>query len=164
MIAGHPSPMPRHARDYPPGSPVYTYVDANGKNVHIDSKALHDWCQQAGLECVLTPIDCDMAMRFLLDNVVSVERVMALATRQDLTPIIYCMDGQYNNEGRPNVMLVDGHHRYVMMAVRTHQAHEMPLIPAYVLEPAQWEPFVIEGLPNMSQDMLRAAPLGKREY
>jgi hypothetical protein len=151
------------ARDYADGDPVYTFVAEDGTNTHIDSARLRIWCEAGALSGMLkpcwVPVEPWIAKKFFADNTVSMTRVLELARgRTRLTPIIYAKDGGVTN-GRPDVMLVDGHHRYCLWAMLG-----APACQAYVLAQAQWEPFKIAGLPSITADDLRSMPLQRREY
>lgn len=149
-----------YAKDYKPGDPIYTYVDNSGVNIHIDAAKLRIWCLavEDELPISMTPVDPRTAYKFVTDNIVCKMRVAQLMERTNLDPIIYAKDGNETN-GLPNVMLVDGHHRYTAAAVL-----HTPFIPAFILEPTQWRPFQIAGLPDITKDHLLASPNRPRNY
>ena len=151
--------MPLRGEDYAPGTPIYSFVARDGKNTHIDSEKLRLWCKEnrERLEVVNTPVSEKMANSFVDENVVDIAHVVRVMMMRKLDPVIYCKDGGGTRD-RPDVMLVDGHHRYVAAAV-----HNLRMIPAYVLEPEQWRDFEIIGLPDMTEEELRAAPVCKKE-
>lgn len=145
---------------YKSGDPIYTFVADDGTNTHIDSKLLREWClsNKSSLEVFATPVDPKLALRFQDENIISPVRVFELWHRRDLDPVIYCKSGTFT-DGRPDVMLVDGHHRYTLAAAKA-----WPVIPAYILELNQWKPFQIDGLPDLTVDFLRAMPITSRNY
>lgn len=152
--------MALQAKDYPEGAPVYSYVADDGVNVHIDSDKLRQWCAEHRfeLEVLHTPVDGNVARNYLTENVVDLGHLVRVLAMTRLDPIIYGKWGTLT-KGRPDAILIDGHHRYCAAAIR-YEA----FIPSYVLERAQWEPFQIEGLPNVTQDQLRAQPTAKSTH
>jgi hypothetical protein len=143
---------------------IYTFVDDQGVNTHIDSQALRKWCLEQAiinkLEVFMCPIDYEVAKRFLIDNIIDPKRVAHLMIRRNLDPIIYCKDGTFSpKNGGPNVMLVDGHHRYYLQ-YKCGATH----IPGFCLEVEQWKPFQLYGLPTVTAEQLKAAPVTKRDY
>ena len=141
---------------------IYTFVKPDGPNVHIDSEGLRQWTLQAKPEVVEVPIDREIALGFLRDNVISSRRVMELMQGYTtLTPMIFAKDGTISvANGGPNVMLVDGHHRYACYA-----AVGLKFAPAHVLERAEWEPFRIEDeWLNTTEAGLKALPVTVRNY
>lgn len=158
--------MPLHARNYRPGSPVYTYIANDGQNVHIDSQRLHHACAglraKGMLEVVLVPVYRHVAQGYLRDNVVSKARLAALWSRTDLTPVIF---GLWDATPECEAIHIDGHHRYVLQAIKAWQAGDKsPFIEAHVLPHTMWGEYVIEGLMDLTKDQLKAAPLGQRDY
>lgn len=144
-----------------PREPIYTFIAWDGTNIHIHSSRLRTWCleHRKDLEIVGVPVDRNLAHRFLTENVASRERVKELMLRNDaLDPIIFCKDNTFT-EGRPDVMLVDGHHRFVLYA-----ALEIPFIPSFFLDYAAWQPFRIVNIPPIDHEALRAMPITKRSY
>lgn len=133
---------------------VYTFIDGVTKaNTHIASGMLWEWVMEhaAELEVLMTPVDEEIARSMVeVDNAINSDNLKRLLTLPKLDPVIYCKTGTYNSEGAPDVMLVDGHHRYVFAAINRLKA-----IPGYLLEREQWEPFRIER-PDMSEEELRA--------
>jgi hypothetical protein len=138
---------------------IYSFVGDNGENIHIDSEALRVWCALHKPEIFLIPLKYELVDEFRRDNVVSPERIIELAKRSHLDPIIMVKDGTIGANGGPNTMLVDGHHRFVLACLRGRI-----VIEGHFLEVAQWKPFQIYGIPNMTKDQLRAAPITKRNY
>ena len=140
---------------------IYTFVDNDGTNIHIDSTALREWClSNKDLIVYDIPMKRDLGLEFLRDNVISLERIKELISKQrTLDPIIMCKDGTYDDKGAPNVLIVDGHHRYFLACLA-----DLKIIPGYCLEVEQWKPFIMEGLPKLTQDQLRKAPIIKRNY
>lgn len=148
------------AKDYPDGSAVYSFVDKDGTNTHIDSEKLRVWCREhrRELEIHLTPVEAHIASSFLTENVIDLPHVFEVAQMPKLDPLIYGHDGTYHTNGGPNVYLIDGHHRYFLAWTM-----KIPFIPAYLLKPGQWQQFQIIGLPDQTREQLIAAPT-KHEY
>lgn len=138
---------------------IYSYVDDAGVNVHIDAVLLREWClmHKSELNVELAPVEDYIAKSFLDENVIDIihaERVYHMPTWD---PIIYCMDGTFHpGNGAPNVMLVDGHHRYFVSWLFKQRT-----VACYVLKPEQWKPFEIIGLPDLSREELIARPVAK---
>jgi hypothetical protein len=141
-----------------PLEPVFTFVGNDGSNVNIHSGRLREAVLRSKLKVTLVPIDLEIAHSYVKENCVRIDRVKELAKRKNLDPIIYCEDGF--TDGIPDVMLVDGHHRYVMAALLQH----LPVIPAVICLKEFWKPFQIIGLEDVSADLLRAIPVLKRYY
>ena len=143
---------------------VYTFIADDGTNTHIDAEGLRRWCIDNKPEIFWLPLKYDLAMQFMKDNTVSRQRVMELLRRhnrgEDLDPIIMVKDGTYSlDNGGPNVLLVDGHHRY-MLACLLAQTE----ITGHLLEVEQWKPFQLEGLPSLTKEQLVNIPITKRDY
>lgn len=146
--------MTLHIRDYKPGDAIYTFIDEHGVNTHIDSEKLREWCAQYKdcLDVVDVPIDPKMAKSFLDENAITEAHLMEVAQLSKWDPLIICKFGTYTN-GAPDVMLVDGHHRYYLVAAIGGKS-----APAYILEPVQWKPFQIEGRVPMTLEELKRTP------
>lgn len=148
------------AKDYPPGTPIYSYVagDDEHTNVHIDSEKLRVWCveHKAELEWVWIPVEVKQAREWIRDNVVDVSHVMRVMEMKSLDPVILCRIDPPRPKW-PQALYVDGHHRYVAAAVL-----KVKMIPAFILKPEQWQQFQIAGLPDMTQELLRAMPTKPR--
>lgn len=156
--------MPRHFRDYKPTDRIYTFVDPlTNENTNIDSEALRLWCaEHAGeLEVFNTPCHQAMADRFFQTKAVDLFHVFEVCEMTQLDPIIYLKTGTFGANGGPDVLLADGHHRYVAAVMCGLQ-----FIPSYLLEPEQWHEFLIEGMPQITAEELlarRPAPGGPRK-
>lgn len=137
----------------------YTFVGDDGVTTHINSEGLRLWCVANKPEIFLMPMRNDVAKQMIPDNVVSMARVRELSTRKNLDPIIMVKDGTIGKNGYPNVMLVDGHHRYFLAYLRKQE-----FIEGYFLEEPQWRPFQIHWLADVSKDELRRRPITKRNY
>jgi hypothetical protein len=140
-----------------PFEPVFTFVANDGENVTIHSGRLRDKVLRSKLEVVLTSIDKEIANSYIENNCVRMDRVKELEKRKNLDPIIYCEDGFTN--GVPDVMLVDGHHRYVMaMFVGLKE------IPSVICPKEFWKPFQVAELDKITAEQLKAIPVLKRYY
>jgi hypothetical protein len=138
---------------------IYTHVDLDGVNTHIDSEKLRRWCIANKPEIFIIPLKYELMAEFRRDNVVSPERILELSKRKDLDPIIMVKDGTFGDNGGPNVFLVDGHHRYALACMRG-QKH----ILGHFLEESQWRPFQIYLAKDITAEELRARPVTKRNY
>jgi hypothetical protein len=65
--------------------------------------------------------------------------------------MIYCRYG--GTDEIPDVMLVDGHHRYVRAAIE-----KCGSILAWLLTEDQWRPFQIPNMPKITKEELAALP------
>lgn len=152
------------ASNYKPGDPIYTFVDNSGRNYHIDSHKLRAWVITQNLEIHSVPVSETIAGKMLADNSVSLSRVFQLADEavariRKFDPIIFCKIGTKTNN-KDDVILVDGHHRYMICAL-----FKLETIPCHVLELSQWTPFQIEGCIDIDHATLRAMPVnGNRNY
>lgn len=147
---------------------LFTHVLPNGRNVHIASGRLVAWVQahKAELEVAAVPITRASAEGFLRDNIVNDEHCMDLLFQilasGKIEPLLFCKDGQETG-GRPDVLFVDGHHRYCVLALPMG----LSVAPAYVLEPEQWKDFQVEddlGFLETTKERLEAMPAGPLEY
>jgi hypothetical protein len=138
---------------------IYTFIDNDGVNTHIDAEGLRKWCAANKPEVFWIPLNYEIALQMMKDNVIAAERIVELSNRKDLDPIIMCKDGTFGDNGGPNCMMVDGHHRYYLACLS-----KMEAIPGYFLDVEQWKPFQLHGLPNITRDQLIAAPILRRKY
>ena len=148
------------AKDYPAGSPIYTFIHDKGENFHIDSVRLRLWCLKNNPEIFLVPVDPSIGKEYIRDKVVSQRRLLQLfkrynSSKEDIEPIIF---GRFPYPP-PDAMLIDGHHRFTLASM-----FKAEFISAFVLEIPQWEAFRIEGLPDLTQKVLRNRPVAERNY
>jgi hypothetical protein len=144
---------------------IYTFVDDDGTNIHINAEGLRQWCAANKPEIFNIPLRPEVAVDMIKNNVISMERVHELAGRKNLDPIIMCKDGTFGDNGGPNIMIVDGHHRYVLICCAcAFDPKREKIILGYVLEVEQWKPFQIHGLPNVTKEDLIKQPITKRNY
>lgn len=141
----------------PEGESIYTFVGDDGENVHIACNRLRLWCREARPEIFRCPIDRALAETFVRDNVISMERVKQMAGMTDLDPMIFCKTGTFDDGVNPDVLLVDGHHRYY-----TQRNQEFGL--GHVLEVIQWKPFQVVGIPPTTKAALLEMEILKRKY
>lgn len=144
--------MPLDAKDYPPGTHIYSFVGHDGVNINIDAEKLRLWCAEHRPEVRLTPVRASIAVDFLDGNVVDLEHVKEVMLLPTLDPIIYGQTGIGDN-GLPDVILIDGHHRYFIAWLTREQ-----FIPAYLVPEKIWREFEIIGLPQITEEELRAMP------
>lgn len=147
------------AKDYKPGCAIYSFVAEDGTNTHVDSELLRQWCaaNKDKLEIMLTPVGGKIAQSFLTDGVIDIKHVERVLQMPHLDPIIYGKTGTFTEAGAPDVLLIDGHHRFFAAWLSRCE-----LLPSYILEPAQWQQFQIEGLPDLTEEQLRAMPTKPR--
>lgn len=151
--------MPFQASDYKPTDAIYSFVAPDGVNIHIDSRRLREWCLRTGPEIALVPVATHVALKYMSDNTVNPDRVSELGNEWistgRLEPIIL---GHYCDSPWSEVLLIDGHHRFVMAAL----VARISLIPAFLLRPREWQEFRIFGLPDLTREQLRASPVKTR--
>ena len=138
---------------------VFSFVQDDGTNIHVDAEKLRLWCIENKPEIFWIPLNYELIKIFKRDNTISSERVVELSKRKDLDPIIMVKDGTIGSNGHPNAILVDGHHRYALACLRGQK-----IIEGYFLEEAQWRPFQIHWLRDITAEQLRARPVTKRDY
>jgi hypothetical protein len=138
---------------------IYSFVADDGENVHIDSNGLRLWCEKTKPEVFWIPLRYELINEFIRDNSVSPFRIQELAFRKSFDPIIMVKDGTFGDNGGPNVMLVDGRHRYFIACMA-----KLEVIPGYMLEVDQWKPFQLHGIPDVTKEELKARPINKRNY
>lgn len=141
--------------------PIYTFIDNEGTNINIASARLRVWCKENKPEIVLTPVDRKLARTFITENCVSRVRCAQLLRmpKHLMDPILFALAPPDRPSGKPYGYLVDGHHRYVC-----HAAAGYPEIFAHMLTPAQWHPFQVEGLKDLTKQQLRDIPILPRHY
>lgn len=165
--------MATKSSSLPLGYPVYTWVaDHCGTNIHIDAKRLREWVIKRKPKQHITPVDPEFAAGFIANNAVDPIRVLQLMVEVEmgarkLDPIILCQLetdklealGLKFSHKPPDAILVDGRHRYTIAAIK-----KWPFIPCHLLQVQQWWRFRITGHPDFTQEVLKAAPLGQRNY
>lgn len=144
-----------------PWEQIYTFVRNDGRNIHIHSPRLRSHCLQMNYKPILAPVDTKLAQSFLRDNIVSPWRIKQLMEKisedKALEPIILCKTEAYGHPcdlHTPEVLLVDGHHRYTIAALA-----KSPVIIAWLLELHQWQPFTVIGIPDYTNEALKAEPI-----
>ena len=138
--------------------PVFTFIDNNGENVHIDTDGLREWCLANKPEVFNLPLNYAFAATFIPDNCITLDRFRELSKRKHLDPIIMAKDGTETN-GAPNCILVDGRHRFFLACLRKQYSIE-----GHLLEVEQWKPFQMHNLPSITKEQLRRSPMLKRNY
>src|SRR5277367_5987589 len=120
---------------------------------------LRKWCISHRPEIFLIPIRAHVAEKMIPENSIAIDRVIELSVRNNLDPIIMVKDGTSDAKGAPNVLLVDGHHRYFLAYIRKQE-----LIQGYLIEEPQWRPFQIHWMPDLTKEQLIKTPITKRRY
>lgn len=153
------------ASTLPLGTPIFSHVCDDGENIHILASALRTSVLKIASHTHIrhVPLDPKLAHDWIATNVVSPQRVSELLRRHrdplhDMEPVLLCEAGTTTNY-LPDVLFVDGHHRYVMCA-----ALRVPLVPCFQIPFAFWQPYRIIGLPNITRDELRRRPITQRSY
>lgn len=144
--------------DFPDGTPVFTHVYDNGANIHIYAEGLRQHLMAHPCHIVDFPIEDHRAMAWITSNIVNPVRVLMLEPHHLRHPVIICKDHTFT-DGKRDVLYVDGHHRYVRAAY-DHRTS----IRAFMVPPRIWEPFLIEGMPDFTQEQLRDIPVTMRSY
>lgn len=143
---------------------VYTFANTTGSVTIAITRLLRyldspdrAWSPVA----VDVPIKPRMLQEFAKTNSISVEKLKKLATAITLglrpPPILFGHDGTTSSDGRPNVFLIDGRHRYTLYTLAG-----LHFIPSYIVERPLWEPFQVD-LPTITPEQLRRiAPSSER--
>lgn len=134
---------------------IYSFVDDNGHNTHIYVDGIRKWVKDNKPIVVGGPVDDEIAKDMFKNNVVSEERLKQLLKHPELAaePLIYGIR-DYNKDNHPNVMLIDGHHRYVLAAMA-----KIPIYPSILLLKSVWEQFQIAGFDKLyTKEKLQATP------
>jgi hypothetical protein len=142
-----------------PWEQIYTFVSNTGRNIHIHAPRLREHCLRMRYKPILAPIDVHLAKSFITDNIVHPLRVGQILENPKLLkePIILCKTEAYSQPLEPEipqVLLVEGHHRYVAAAM--NKRHE---ILAWLLDLHQWQPFTVTGIPDYTATGLKAEPI-----
>lgn len=139
-----------------PWEQIYTFVARDGTNIHIHSSRLRLHCLAMKYEPVYVPVDRPLAKSFICNNVVHPPRVMGLTPENLFEPIILCKTPSFgrNDPLWPDVLLVDGHHRFTRMAL-----DHIPQIRAFLLELHQWQDFTVVNIPSRTQQQLTNEPI-----
>src|SRR6266576_6766754 len=137
---------------------IYTHIHEDGKNVHILTSALRDWCLKNCGTPEYLPVDQQAAKNFLSNNVIHEPRLQTLLeehrqSRRPVEPIILCKLPTHTSD-LPDVLLVDGHHRFVLFAILYK-----PVIPCWILEERDWRPFEVDMGYDLTHDQLRRVPV-----
>ena len=119
------------------GTEVYRLDDdGTGKPMFFDIYSMRNWADQ-NCETFALPVDFNRAARLVASGAVEPDHIRDHTIRTELKPIIVCtglLDGD---------QIVDGAHRYVAMCAGAAMFQLNPPVPAYVLHPDEWKPFVI---------------------
>jgi hypothetical protein len=152
--------MPFKAEEYGPLDRIYSYVGDDGRAVNVDSVKLRAWCmmeaRRGNLLPVLVPVDGSLGQQWLKDGTVIIQHCFDLLDYPSLDPIIF---GAWPKPNPPDHILIDGHHRYTLLAMMNE-----PHIPAFVLPELLWRPFEIIGLKPVSKEGLRNFPTTPNSY
>lgn len=131
---------------------VFTWQNPDTKEeLTFASERMTNWCRSSGVEIVWTPVDIIWAKAFVDFRGIEPHRLGRLDAAELLRwePIIYCHMPDNTH------LLVDGHHRYVVAAMEG-----LTEIKARILEPNEWEPFLVSGLPTFGYEHLTTSYSG----
>ena len=144
-----------------PWEQIYTFVARDGRNIHIHAPRLRLHCLAMQYDVVLVPVDYKLARSFLRTNTVDPRRVVTMTPEAAFEPIILCKTEAFgtNDPIIPDVLMVDGHHRFTRAAM-----DGLKTIRAYLLELSQWQPFTVVNLPDTTQKRLTAEPIIPHSY
>lgn len=99
----------------------------------------------------LVPVDPDMARWMVEHRGLEAHRLARLTPEivAEAPPVIFCKqaDGTW--------LLVDGTHRYLWLA-----EHGVKWVLGYMAEPSDWEPFIVEPNPELTETALRVMDSG----
>lgn len=142
-------------------SEVFAHVEEDGTNIHICVDKLRDFLQKEDFEVKKMPVEKGFVQEIIDTKAVSLPHIEKLLDSyakglRKLEPIIVAVHG--GTAEVPDVLLVDGHHRYVMAAF-CGASH----IPAYLVPEIIWRRFQVEGLPTLTRQELIDSPVIKVE-
>lgn len=119
------------------GTEVYRLDDdGSGNPMFFDISSMRSWAEQ-NCEIFRMPIDLDRAARLVESGAVEPDHIFNHTVRNDLKPLIVCT-GLVGGD-----QIVDGAHRYVALCSGVVMFGLDPPVPAYVLQPDEWKPFII---------------------
>lgn len=138
-------------RTYGPLEPIYSWCnDKTGEQLDLAAERLRLFTLEPSskLEVAYAPVEYSRAIEMWHNKSIDLHHVLQLKARKKLDPIIFIefADGTHQ--------LVDGHHRYALIALSG-----LDMIPAFVLKPKEWEPFRIIGLKKLTEKQLADTPL-----
>jgi len=128
---------------------VFSYVLDDGKNVVFAVDRLLSWCKATKPTVFKIPVDPAFVEYCRKNRGIEQHRLDQLTVHQCREPLIFCT---WYDESQ---LLVDGHHRYVKLGLRGSRWCK-----GWVLKPAQWEPFLVEGLGSLTSSELMGVPSG----
>jgi hypothetical protein len=115
---------------------VYRLDDGTGKPMFFNISEMRVWAAK-NCETYAMPPDFDRAARLFESGAVEPDHIMNYTIHNRPEPIIVCR-GLRNGD-----QIVDGAHRFAAMCAGAAMLKLDVPIPAYVLEPHEWLPFVI---------------------
>lgn len=119
------------------GTEVYRLDDdGTGKPMYFNISAMRAWAD-LNCETFALPVDFDRASRLIESGAVEPDHIRDHTIRNEIKPIIVCQGLGGGDQ------IVDGAHRFVAMCAGSAMFNLNPPIPGYVLQPAEWKPFVI---------------------
>jgi hypothetical protein len=128
-----------------PTDVLFTHFDdATGVQTTYNVTKLLEYCE--GRQFYHIPITAEFAAFILTNRGIEQPRLDRLreVPFEKIEPMILC------TQEDSTVLLVDGCHRYVHMALTLKVDHG----PAYVLQLGEWEPFLVEGAPRVDPDRM----------
>ena len=114
---------------------TFTHIDTDfdGKVRHFNTTALAEWALCTGQEVHEIEVEADKAEWISKNHGVEQAKLTAITATTLNDPILFACwpDGTH--------LLIDGNHRYVAAAALGRKS-----LPAYFIEPKNWEGFLVE--------------------
>lgn len=145
--------MPFDGNTFGPYEPIFTWInEKSGQNINIASKRLfeHLLANPTKYPVAFIPVWPDVIADFLAENCINEAHAKRLTADQRAVPIILGHRGTYDASGAPDVMFIDGHHRYYRAFLEGD-----PVILTYLLTPSEWYDFSIVNLPKITKEELK---------
>ena len=119
------------------GTEVYRLDDdGTGKPMFFNISDMRVWAEQH-CEIFAMPVDFERAERLIESGAVEADHIQNHTLRNELKPILVCR-GLLGGD-----QIVDGAHRFVAACAGAAMLNINPPIPGYVLQPEEWEQFVM---------------------
>lgn len=128
---------------------VFSYVLDDGKNIVFAVDRLLAWCKAQKLTIYKIPVDPVFVSYCRENRGIEQHRLDQLTIKQCREPLLFCT---WYDESQ---LLVDGHHRYVNLGNRGSKWCR-----GWVLKPAQWEPFLVDGFGSLTSSELMSMSSG----
>jgi len=128
---------------------VFSHIDSDGTQRHFAATAIRRQAIKDNAPRHWVKIEQEAAEMIKRDRGIEKERLELAMQTQKYEPLIICEMSDNTH------LLIDGSHSYVAMAQKGIEAAEMFHVPEVI-----WRHFLIEGLPDTTEEALRTANSG----